>query len=114
MYLHVVARNEAGEQELELQCAPGAVAGELATALGWEEVSVDGAPLPPELPLARAGLHEAAVLEPGRPGARAAPVLAELAVVGGLDAGRRLLLRHGTVVLGRSSGTLALGSATVS
>ncbi|MDQ2709977.1 MAG: FHA domain-containing protein [Actinomycetota bacterium] len=103
---------------------PDATVADLLDALGQHTdddavgIVVDGRRLPGYLALAEAGLHDGAVVHLGDAGQRpagsdgAGPALA---VVGGLDTGRRITLPHGRAVIGRDvSCAVRLASSTVS
>jgi DNA segregation ATPase FtsK/SpoIIIE, S-DNA-T family len=97
---------------------PSATVDDLARALdptGARALLVDGRPADGDLDLIEGGLHEGAEVRfapsslAGRGPLAAADLAAEvpaheLVVVNGLDAGRRLPLRPGTVVVGRAPG----------
>ncbi len=87
-------------------------------ATEWTGIVVDGRFLQAYLALAESGLHDGAVV---RPGAGCPPALVDpvrgpvLAVVGGVDAGRRFGLRPGRTLIGRGDVCdVTLASSTVS
>jgi len=103
---------------------PDATVGDLLEALGYRAgdgmagIIVEGRFLQPYLALAETGLHDGAVVRPGADNGRASTGPAQgpvLALVGGVDAGRRIRLRPGRIVIGRDGACdVTLASSTVS
>lgn len=91
------------EWELEVVVQDGATVAQLAAAVGACRVRSGDHDLPPAQPLVEAGITEGVVLhvDDQRP---APPHALELAVVGGLDAGRSVPLPPGRHVIGRDGG----------
>jgi S-DNA-T family DNA segregation ATPase FtsK/SpoIIIE len=113
--MRAVVRTPTGEREVLLTAEPGATVAELAAALGsaGSPVWLDGVVVSPGDPLAALG--DGSVVHVGCAPAAPPPYpgVAEVALVGGLDAGRRVPLAPGSHALGRS-GPVALASPTVS
>jgi len=129
--VQLVVETDGRERELSVRARPDATVRDLVQAViggaeGEPTVELDGVPVDGEAPLAELPVCHGARLRvtPGGAGAAAdwfptAPVpVAELRVVGGLDAGRRLPLEPGRYVVGRDSSAVApditLSSETVS
>ena len=103
---------------------PDATVGDLLEALGYPAgngvagIVVDGQFLQAYLALTETGLQDGAVVRPGAgpEGAPSSPISGPvLAVVGGLDTGRRIPLRPGRTLIGRDDACdVAVASPTVS
>lgn len=114
--LEDAAARDARERDVCIDVvAHDATAGDLARALGWDALAVDGRAVDEGEPLHACGLHEAAILSPSEPRRSIRHVVVvELAVTGGLDAGRRFLLPSGDAVIGRGRVDVHLDHRTVS
>ncbi|MGH3812245.1 MAG: FtsK/SpoIIIE domain-containing protein [Pseudonocardiaceae bacterium] len=103
---------------------PDATVGDLLEALGYQAgdgvagIVVDGRFLQAYLALTETGLHDGTVVRLGADRERASTVPVSgpvLAVVGGVDAGRRIVLRPGRTLIGRDDGCdVTLSSPAVS
>ncbi|MEJ7844612.1 MAG: FtsK/SpoIIIE domain-containing protein [Acidimicrobiales bacterium] len=120
--LHVSPRGSA--VELDVRAGPGATVADLTAALAPDRSAstglvVDDRPVDPDETITHTVADGAVVAvvggaEGGHPVPAARPVVM-LEVVGGLDAGRRLPLRPGPVVIGRGEGCdVVVADATVS
>ncbi|MEO7555295.1 MAG: FtsK/SpoIIIE domain-containing protein [Acidimicrobiales bacterium] len=124
--MHITFRGEREERDLVVADGADATVADLlamvvpstaASSSGARGAVIDGAFVPGGRPLDRAGMREGSTIEvaaaAGQQGPREPPAGLSFDVVGGLDAGRRVPLRPGEHVVGRTA-TLCLAHPTIS